>query len=117
MRVPHIFHSVLSPDELRRLIKAAGDSKHQTALSVAYGAGLGGAHAQLKEHGASAGFVFRSRALAEDLLPDLYGIAEGPVIDPTPRHRILESLARHALLDPAAKRPLATLFRPLALAL
>ncbi|TCG00008.1 integrase, partial [Paraburkholderia steynii] len=31
---------VLSPDEVGRLIAATGNLKHQTALSVAYGAGL-----------------------------------------------------------------------------
>jgi integrase len=31
---------VLSPDEVARLIAAAGNLKHQTALSVAYGIGL-----------------------------------------------------------------------------
>lgn len=102
--MPHLFPSVLSPNEVRRLIEAAGNLKHRTALSVAYGAGLRGAQAELKEHGASAGFVFRSRALAENLLSDVYGFAEGPVTDPTLRHRIVESLARYALLDPAAKR-------------
>jgi len=40
VRVPRILPVVLSPDEVRRLIEAAGNLKHQTALSVAYGAGL-----------------------------------------------------------------------------
>jgi len=40
VRVPRILPVVLSPDELRRLIEAGGNLKHQTALSVAYGAGL-----------------------------------------------------------------------------
>ncbi|SAL57849.1 phage integrase family protein [Caballeronia peredens] len=40
VRVPRILPVVLSPDQVRRLIEAAGNLKHQTALSVAYGAGL-----------------------------------------------------------------------------
>ena len=38
--MPRTLPVVLSPDEVRRLIEAAGNLKHQTALSVAYGAGL-----------------------------------------------------------------------------
>jgi len=40
VRVPRILPVVLSPDEVGRLIAATGNLKHQTALSVAYGAGL-----------------------------------------------------------------------------
>jgi site-specific recombinase XerD len=40
VRVPRTLPVVLSPDEVRRLIEAAGNLKHQTALSIAYGAGL-----------------------------------------------------------------------------
>jgi integrase len=40
VRAPRILPVVLSPDEVRRLIEAAGNLKHQTVLSVAYGAGL-----------------------------------------------------------------------------
>jgi integrase/recombinase XerD len=40
VRVPRTLPVVLSPDEVRRLIAATGNLKHQTALSVAYGAGL-----------------------------------------------------------------------------
>ena len=40
VRVPRTLPVVLSPDEVRRLIEAAANLKHQTALSVAYGAGL-----------------------------------------------------------------------------
>src|SRR5580693_985560 len=40
VRVPRTLPVVLSPDEVARLIAAAGNLKHQTALSVAYGAGL-----------------------------------------------------------------------------
>ncbi|WP_233888783.1 tyrosine-type recombinase/integrase [Paraburkholderia flagellata] len=40
VRVPRNLPVVLSPEEVRRLIAAAGNLKHQTALSVAYGAGL-----------------------------------------------------------------------------
>jgi integrase/recombinase XerD len=40
VRVPRTLPVVLSPDEVGRLIAAAGNLKHQTALSVAYGAGL-----------------------------------------------------------------------------
>src|ERR1700741_2351596 len=40
VRVPRVLPVVLSPDEVRRLIAAAGNLKHQTALSVAYGTGL-----------------------------------------------------------------------------
>jgi len=40
VRVPHTLPVVLSPDEVARLIAAAGNLKHQTALSVAYGTGL-----------------------------------------------------------------------------
>src|ERR1700692_2633132 len=39
-RFPRTLPVVLSPDEVARLIAAAGNLKHQTALSVAYGAGL-----------------------------------------------------------------------------
>jgi integrase/recombinase XerD len=40
VRVPHKLPVVLSREEAARLIAAAGSLKHQTALSVAYGAGL-----------------------------------------------------------------------------
>ncbi len=40
VRVPHKLPGVLSREELGRLIAAAGNLKHQTALAVAYGAGL-----------------------------------------------------------------------------
>jgi len=40
VRVPRTLPVVLSPEEVRRLIAAAVNLKHQTALSVAYGAGL-----------------------------------------------------------------------------
>jgi integrase/recombinase XerD len=40
VRVPRTLPVVLSPEEVRRLIAAAANLKHQTALSVAYGAGL-----------------------------------------------------------------------------
>jgi site-specific recombinase XerD len=40
VRVPHVLPVVLSLDEVRRLIEAAGNLKHQTALPVAYGARL-----------------------------------------------------------------------------
>jgi integrase/recombinase XerD len=40
VRVPRTLPVVLSPDEVGRLIAATGNLKHQTALSVAYGAGL-----------------------------------------------------------------------------
>ena len=40
VRVPHTLPVVLSRDEAARLIAAARNLKHQTALSVAYGAGL-----------------------------------------------------------------------------
>src|SRR5260370_28926514 len=40
VRVPRTLPVVLSPDEGARLIAATGNLKHQTALSVAYGAGL-----------------------------------------------------------------------------
>jgi site-specific recombinase XerD len=40
VRVPRTLPVVLSPEEVSRLIAAAGNLKHQTALSVAYGAGL-----------------------------------------------------------------------------
>jgi site-specific recombinase XerD len=40
VRVPRVLPVVLSPDEVRRLIEASPNLKHQTALSVAYGAGL-----------------------------------------------------------------------------
>lgn len=40
VRVPRILPVVPSPDEVRRLIEAAGNLKHRTALSVAYGARL-----------------------------------------------------------------------------
>ena len=40
VRVPQTLPVVLSPEEVSRLITVAGDLRHQTALSVAYGAGL-----------------------------------------------------------------------------
>ncbi|MGH8832676.1 MAG: tyrosine-type recombinase/integrase, partial [Polaromonas sp.] len=40
VRVPHKLPVVLSPDEVARLIAAAANLKYQTALSIAYGAGL-----------------------------------------------------------------------------
>lgn len=40
VRVPRTLPVVLSREEVARLIGAAGNLKHQTALSVAYGAGL-----------------------------------------------------------------------------
>ena len=40
VRVPRTLPVVLSREEVTRLIGAAGNLKHQTALSVAYGAGL-----------------------------------------------------------------------------
>jgi integrase len=40
VRVPRTLPVVLGPDEVRRLIEVAGKFKHQTAPSVAYGAGL-----------------------------------------------------------------------------
>jgi integrase len=40
VRVPHKLPVVLSREEAARLIAAVGNLKHQTALSVAYGAGL-----------------------------------------------------------------------------
>ncbi len=40
VRVPRTLPVVLSPDEVGRLLAAAGNLKHQTALAVAYGAGL-----------------------------------------------------------------------------
>ena len=40
VRVPRTLPVVLSPEEVGRLIAAARNLKHQTALSVAYGAGL-----------------------------------------------------------------------------
>ncbi|MFS8981570.1 site-specific integrase, partial [Cupriavidus necator] len=40
VRVPSTLPVVLSPDEVARLLAAAGNLKHQTALAIAYGAGL-----------------------------------------------------------------------------
>ena len=40
VRVPSVLPVVLSRDEVARLLAAAGNLKHQTALAVAYGAGL-----------------------------------------------------------------------------
>jgi integrase/recombinase XerD len=40
VRVPHTLPVILSREEVARLIAAAGNLKHQTALSVAYGTGL-----------------------------------------------------------------------------
>ena len=40
VRVPQTLPVVLSREEVARLIGAAANLKHQTALSVAYGAGL-----------------------------------------------------------------------------
>ncbi|RQH02723.1 hypothetical protein [Paraburkholderia dinghuensis] len=70
----------------------------------AFVAALRDAQAQLREHGAQAGFVFRSRALAEDLLPDIYALAKDERTDAQLRHRIFESLARYAQLDPAVMK-------------
>ncbi|MGE8165203.1 hypothetical protein ACQKRQ_34270 [Paraburkholderia sp. NPDC080076] len=70
----------------------------------AFVAALRDAQAQMRAHGAQAGFVFRSRALAEDLLPDIYNLAKDGRTDAVLRHRIFESLARYALLDPASTK-------------
>ena len=40
VQVPRTLPVVLSPEEVARLIAAARNLKHQTALSVAYGTGL-----------------------------------------------------------------------------
>jgi integrase/recombinase XerD len=40
VHVPHKLPVILSPEEVARLIAAAGSLKYQTALSLAYGAGL-----------------------------------------------------------------------------
>jgi site-specific recombinase XerD len=40
VHVPRTLPVILSPEEVGRLIAAAGNLKHQTALAVAYGAGL-----------------------------------------------------------------------------
>ena len=40
VRVPRTLPVVLSPEEVSRLIAAAGNLKHQTALALAYGTGL-----------------------------------------------------------------------------
>jgi site-specific recombinase XerD len=40
VRVPRVLPVVLSPDEVARVLAATGNLKHQTALAVAYGAGL-----------------------------------------------------------------------------
>jgi integrase/recombinase XerD len=40
VRVPHKLPVVLSKEEVARMLGAVGHLKHQTALSVAYGAGL-----------------------------------------------------------------------------
>ncbi len=40
IRIPRTLPVILSREEVARLIEAAGNLKHQTALSVAYGAGL-----------------------------------------------------------------------------
>jgi hypothetical protein len=70
----------------------------------AFVAALRDAQSQLREHAAQAGFVFRSRALAEDLLPDIYALAKDERTDAQLRHRTFESLARYAQLDPASMK-------------
>ena len=40
VRIPRTLPVVLSPEEVARLIEAAGNIKYQTALSLAYGTGL-----------------------------------------------------------------------------
>ncbi|MBK6743780.1 MAG: site-specific integrase [Hydrogenophilales bacterium] len=40
VHLPRKLPVILSPDEVKRLIAAAGNLKHQTALAVAYGTGL-----------------------------------------------------------------------------
>jgi integrase/recombinase XerD len=40
VHLPHKLPVILSPDEVKRLIAAAGNLKHQTALSLAYATGL-----------------------------------------------------------------------------
>ncbi|MGF6599809.1 hypothetical protein P3T23_004543 [Paraburkholderia sp. GAS448] len=101
------FDLVLRVAPLAEIIAAygLGPARFDALLDTpAFVAALRDAQSQLREHGAQAGFVFRSRALAEDLLPDIYGLAKSPATDAQLRHRIFESLARYALLDPAASR-------------
>ena len=50
VHVPHKLPVVLSRDEVARLIASAGNLKWQTALSVAYGAGLRGGRAEGRRH-------------------------------------------------------------------
>jgi hypothetical protein len=70
----------------------------------AFQATLKDAAAQVKQHGADAGFVLRARALSEDLLPDIYRIAKNDLTDGALRHKIFETLSRYAQLDPATNK-------------
>ena len=40
VHLPRKLPEILSPDEVKRLIAAAGNLKHQTALALAYATGL-----------------------------------------------------------------------------
>lgn len=101
------FDLVLRVAPMPDILAAYGLTQQHFAVLLdtpAFVAALRDAQAQMRAHGAQAGFVFRSRALAEDLLPDIYGLAKDNRTDAVLRHRIFESLARYALLDPASTK-------------
>jgi hypothetical protein len=88
VRVPRTLPVVLSREEVARLIAASGNLKHQTALSVAYGAGLGASEVA---------------TLIYDLLFDV--AAESRLRTALPVANITQFLACSGLKIPAATHP------------
>lgn len=62
------------------------------------------AKAQLAEHGPIAGFVIRSRFIAEDLLTDMFQLAKSATTDSALRFKIFQGMAQYARVDPATTK-------------